>query len=269
MQLGKELGEEFSRFCGLLEDKIPFAFTRYSDGELSILKNEELKLAEDHNIFRGQRSTASYTREDRKHFIPSEHQHVRRLLIESFKYSQTNYLKGISTQIDCPKEDFHLQMTLLEGENPDNITFANLLVNKNYPLFMQYVVCDLLKNEKRKIILIANEKSILSGIPFTIDTFIPVGDNCIVNGLDTVDVVLDKVSNSNDYIVLSSASSLSALIIHKCFKEKSNNTYINIGSTLNPILGFGMQRPYMNSVFQPQAMWNHTVYELLTRNEYL
>ena len=269
MRLNKEIGEEFSKFCGLLEDKTPFAFTRYSDGEVAIIKNEELKLAEDHNIFRGQKSPASYTREDRKHFIPSEHQHVRRLLIDSFTHSQLNYLKGISTQLDCPKEDFQLQMSLLEGENPDNITFANLLVNKNYPLFMEYVVNNILRNEKRKILLVANERSILSALPFTIDTFIPVGDNCIVNGLDTIDIVLNKVTNSNDYIVLTSASSLSALIIHKCFKEKSNITYINIGSTLNPILGFGVQRPYMNSVFQPQQMWNHTVYELLTRNEYL
>ena len=44
-------------------------------------------------------------------------------------------------------------------------------------------------------------------------------------------------TNSRDAIVLCSAATLSNYIIYEAFKVNPNNTYLDIGSCLNPLLG--------------------------------
>ena len=45
-----------------------------------------------------------------------------------------------------------------------------------------------------------------------------------------------KENKLTDHIILCSAASLSNFIIHDCYKDNPNNTYLDIGSTLNPYL---------------------------------
>ena len=40
-----------------------------------------------------------------------------------------------------------------------------------------------------------------------------------------------------NHLFLFSAASLSNLLIHELYKEFPNNTYLDVGSTLNPLLG--------------------------------
>ena len=55
-------------------------------------------------------------------------------------------------------------------------------------------------------------------------------------------------NNINNAVVLCSAASLSNFIIHDCFKDNPNNTFLDIGSCLNPLLdleGWKYTRGYL------------------------
>ena len=53
-----------------------------------------------------------------------------------------------------------------------------------------------------------------------------------------------------DHVILCSAASLSNFVIHEGYKSNSNNTYLDIGSCLNPLLnleGWKYTRGYLTS----------------------
>ena len=52
-----------------------------------------------------------------------------------------------------------------------------------------------------------------------------------------------------DHVFLFAASSLSNMIIHEGYKDFPNNTYMDIGSSLNPMIpGIGSRRAYMGQL---------------------
>ena len=125
--------------------------------------------------------------------------------------------------------DFH------GGDHP-NLTFANLLINANYSRFVEEMI-PLFMN--REIIYIVNELADISKLPFEISKKFEIGSNCMINNYDTSEKVRDYIEASNvkDAIVLCSATSLSNFVIYDCFKHNQDNTFIDIGSCLNPLLG--------------------------------
>ena len=77
-----------------------------------------------------------------------------------------------------------------------------------------------------------------------------IGSNCFVNNYDAVDKVRDFLKDKKDHIVLCSAASLSNLITFESFKDNNNNTFLDIGSCLNPLLdldGWKYTRGYLTS----------------------
>jgi len=77
-----------------------------------------------------------------------------------------------------------------------------------------------------------------------------VGENCFINDLNVIDDVEKYVEENNieDHLFLVSAASLTNLIIHRLFSKFPNNTYLDIGSTLNPLMkmeGWKGSRDYL------------------------
>ena len=74
----------------------------------------------------------------------------------------------------------------------------------------------------------------------------------MIENFDTSDKVKDYIKQNNvkNHVVLCSAASLSNFIIYECFKEDQNNTFLDIGSCLNPLLnleGWKYTRGYLTS----------------------
>ena len=92
----KNFRNHFITFRDKLRNKEHFAFSRFSDGEMHILQNKELKL--DSNLIQiGEKKQGGvYQPADFKHFDPIEHSFSQKKLVESLQYKQTNYYKGIS-----------------------------------------------------------------------------------------------------------------------------------------------------------------------------
>ena len=227
-----------------------FAFTRFSDGELFILQNKTVVLADNHYITGDITGPNRYTKEEHKEFYPEKHQIYRQKLIECYQHNQDNYYKGICTPSDghVGKDNFNWMIDFHQG--PDqNLTFANLLINGNYYKFIEELVPLL---DARNIIYVANRASDISRLPFDIDKLFPIGSNCMINDISTVDEVKAYIHKNNiqDAVVLCSAASLSNFIIHECYKENNNNTFLDIGSCLNPLLnleGWKYTRGYLTS----------------------
>jgi hypothetical protein len=246
----KDYTKAFDIILNKLKNKENFAFTRFSDGELDIMKNKYVILANNYFISGNHKGNGKYTKEEQKEFIPEKHSFYRKFLLETFKHNQPNYFKGICTSTDAHVGRENFQWMLFEhgGDHP-NLTFANLLINANYERFVEEIV-PLFK--EREIIYIVNELADTTRLPFKISKEFKIGSNCMIENFNTVEAVKTYIAENNikDAIVLCSAASLSNFIIYQCFKENNQNTFLDIGSCLNPLLnleGWKYTRGYLTS----------------------
>ena len=103
----------------------------------------------------------------------------------------------------------------------------------------------------KKIVLISNEKSDLSKLPFSVIKHFKIGNNCMVNSYYLIDEIKQWIEDNNitDTLFLFSASSLSNLLGYELYKKYDNNQYLDIGSSLGPLLGlegWKTTRTYLN-----------------------
>lgn len=249
----KDFTEHFWMLCDKLWKGDNFAFSRFSDGELRIMENKELILGPNFNKIGNRRRRSHYEPEDRKHFDPEKHQHVREKLFEAYQYKAHNYYVGLSCRC-CVGETGFQKMVEWRGGDDEYLTWANLWVNNNYPLFVKYMIPEF---SKHKIVFILNENADLSGLPFKVEMDFRVGDNCIVNDFDLWENVIDwmDVQGVINYTFLFSASSLSNIMIYELWKRNPFNTYLDIGTTLNPYLGMKSTRGYLTGKNRKQCVW--------------
>lgn len=238
----KTFKNDFCKIKELLSARIPFAFNRFSDGELFILQDKELILGD--NIVKvGQKiTTGGYKKEDHKHFDPAKHGFYRDRLIDSFKFCKNNYFKGISCKCCVGQEDFKWQLDFLKGHD-QNLTWANLFLNANYENFVNEIY-PLFNNYKT--VFICNEKADLSQMPFIVKDF-RVGYNAMINNYNLIEEIKNWITTNKitGYLFLFSASSFSKLAIHQLYEFCDQNTYIDVGTTLNHLMNMSLDRSYL------------------------
>jgi len=244
----KEFMGEFNRILLRLQKNQPFAFSRFSDGELFIMQNKTVILAKDHYVTGKIKGPNVYTEEEQKEFLPERDQFYRQRLIDCFKHTQDNYFKGICTSSDphLANENFQYQINLHGGDH-ETLTFSNLLINANYRRFIEEIVPLF---ATRDIIYVVNRLANTERLPFNIKKKFEIGSNCMINDYHIVEEIKEYIAKNKirDHIVLCSAASLSNFIIHDCFIENNANTFLDIGSCLNPLLsleGWKYTRGYL------------------------
>jgi hypothetical protein len=251
----KKFQDHFYMLLDKFKAKENFAYSRFSDGELRIMQNKELVLAQDHYKIGDQKVKAAYHPEDHKHFDPAKHQHIRKKLMDSYEHLQHNYYVGLSCRCCVGDADFHQMLRWYKGDpNSDNLTWANLWVNGNFPLFRTYMVPEF---SNRKIVYIVNEKANIAGLPFHVERDFRIGENCIVNNYGMEKEIGQWIEENNvkNYVFLFSASSLSNMLIYELFKKYPDNTYIDIGTTLNDYLGMKGLRGYLTGSNRKVCIW--------------
>jgi len=240
----KNFESDFYNVLNLLKIREPFAFNRFSDGELYILQNKELILdAEQVKV--GQTVTKGiYKEEDFKKFHPKEHSFYRDRLVDAFKFKRRNYFKGLSCRCCVGDENFQWQLDF-HGEYDRNFTWSNLFVNGNYAKFIHemYPVFN-----EYKTVFICNENADLSVLPFLVNDF-RVGYNAMVQDYGLIEVIKSWITENNieGYLFLFSASSFSKMAIHQLYEFCDKNTYIDVGTTLNPFMNMRVDRTYLKS----------------------
>jgi hypothetical protein len=242
--------EDFVKLLEKLRIDENFAYTRFSDGEICIMQNKELKLADDHVLMGATKYNFGYSKDDHKHYNPETDSFLKDKLIEAYTYKKKNYfVGGICKDCTCASRQFAPWMHELYGELDNNLTSTNLLVNSNYPLFVKHMIPEL---KKKKIVLVCSQNANLENLAFNVVKDFRVGENCIINDHHLLGEITNWMTKESikNHVFLFSASSLSEVLIYELFKLDEENTYIDIGTTMHPYIGLTVERDYLKAYWR-------------------
>tara|TARA_R110000824_G_scaffold1178_3_gene6337 strand:+ start:877 stop:1671 length:795 start_codon:yes stop_codon:yes gene_type:complete len=231
----KHFKRDFAHLLGLLKENKPFAFTRFSDGELYILQNRECWIKTSTCQVREQVHQGFWGEEELKSFNPETDQSLREKLQECFSHKQENYFKGISCKCCVGEKDWAWQFENAVSPDEEYLTWANLLINGNYIDFITQMFPAM---KEHKVVYTCNKLANLKKLPLDLVKDFRVGQNCHINDIHLVEEMKEWISKNKiqNHLFLFSAASLSNILIYELYKEFPNNIYMDIGSTLNPML---------------------------------
>ena len=205
---------KFLFFTHLISCKIPFSFIRFGDGENSIMKGDKLDAIV-----------------DKWHWNPKNKKFQDSLIESSSICTNHNSFIGIPCKnwIDISKSI----LSFSKCSSAKYMSYATLFINKNYPLFKDWIYNFINTSNKLKIILVAN--SIIHKDIKWAYKFFPVPDHLIENWDNYSISLLSKLSHQakeNNLIFFVSAGPAANIIISYLTKVNSNNIYIDFGSSI-------------------------------------
>jgi len=224
---------DFDYFLNKVKNNEHFSLSRWGDGELMILENKFIDI-----ISKGDGEF--------KHDPNSKsHLAMRDILMKSYTHKDDNYYIGIACHCCVGREKFEY-MKNLSNQNENNLTWANIFVNSNYKYFLDEFL-PTLKN--KKTILVANQVGYKNykSLPFNVDKYIPIEADAWVKNYNISDFLKNEITNNNmkDYIFLFAAGPFANILTYELWVHDKNNTYIDIGSTLDKMLGLQVTRRYL------------------------
>jgi hypothetical protein len=221
--------EDLLEILRRIEGSDSLAVSRFADGEASILKN--LTVGNKDGWLYKQDKNLVFRADLRKSLLGVD---------EGFVY-------GLSCSCcDKANHDFLLGSVRTKQEN---LTFSNLWVNANFPLFSERFLKTVEKSGK-PVVVCTNRKANLHNLErfIPIRDFIPIPGNCVTyweKERDYIKGLLDlKGSLNRNSIFLFAAGPLSEILIHELWNVNPANIYLDIGSTLDPILFNRQSRSY-------------------------
>lgn len=244
----KEFSTEFEKLKNKIEERENFTFIRFSDGELFVLQNKRLQLGPNFATVGSDTWQSLYTPEEQKDFIPGDHEFFRKKLIDSLQYVSENFYQGIPTRSDVDDDTFTEILNMANANEADErLTFANLLINGNYERYLNEIVPLF---SEREIVMVVNDCAKVEMLPFNVKKTFRIGTNCFINDYDIIDEIEEYIKNESikNHIFLISAASLTNLIGHRLNSLCNENSYIDIGSSLNPMMdmeGWKENRSYL------------------------
>mgnify|MGYP003115687940 CR=1 FL=1 len=199
-----------------IEKNEKFAFSKYADGELHIMANKKINNGE-------------------FWFTPENDQKHRIQMIESFQFKDDNYFVGICCPCCGSWGVMHEWMKKNSKQDCSNLTFANVFVNSNHEFYLEKMV-SLYSNYN--VVLISNSNSNLNRLPFKVKKHFKIGKNAWVNDVELIEEIKSYIDTEkiDDHLFLMCAGPFGNILTHQLFDYNKNNTYIDIGSTLNHFL---------------------------------
>jgi hypothetical protein len=243
----KDFASEFHRLYEKYKSGENFSFTRFSDGELFIMQGKRILLSDDKVVIDQKVHNFGYTKEDHKDFQPERDKYITDAVNAAYKHKQKNYYVGLSCRCCVGDEDCDW-MKEQRGDDDEYLTYSNLFVNQNYLRFLKYMVPEF---KKRKCVVVCNENSNIDGlrnIGIDVVKSFSIGTNAIVNNFNLPEEIEKWIDDNEikDHTFLLAATSISNLIAHRCFSKNPNNTFLDVGSTLNKFLGMAVARGYLD-----------------------
>jgi hypothetical protein len=222
---------DFDYFWNLIENGENFTFARYADGEVMLMQGREVT-----------EFTQAYNIDKWK--SPSNLTKVGRELLDTLNHTENNYYYAISG-VNDNINDFNFLKNKIK-HNQNNITFVNLWINANYQKTK-----DKMTSLKRDVILICNENAKSKSFPFKVKEIIPFPNDCITfweeNSSSFIDELLKKFKDVNNQLFFISCGPISEIIIDKLFLSNPNNSYVDVGSSIDEYVHNKITRPYMSN----------------------
>jgi hypothetical protein len=219
------LNAEFDKFWQKIENNENFALMRNGDGERAIMTGRSVTAQE------GWKSPEFVSK------LGKDLQQT--LLLEN---------ENIFCAVSCPCCDpaaYYWYVT--HTVNKQNITFANLWVNINYPKFKEKF-----ETLTRDAVLIANYAAKGHKIGnLNILKHYEISDDCISfwekSAPDMLSQIKKDFGNRNNLLYVVSAGPMSGPIIADLYKNNPENCYIDFGSSIDPYYRNNFTRPYMKN----------------------
>jgi hypothetical protein len=228
----KDFKDEFYKYITLFQEKEPIAFVRYGDGEHMLIDGREV-------------STITQAYKIDKWSAPAVMSKLGADLKLSLSHTESNYHYAIPCQC-CNRQGKEYYLNTIH-QKEDNITYANLFINGNYPLWMNYI-----QSMGQHIVLIANKNSVLGRqnlLPLHVDTFFGVPDDCVnfyeKHGERYINYVTTEFKNIKNQLVFVSGGPMAKVLIHHLFLTNPSNRYIDVGSSIDEIIHGKQTRPFM------------------------
>jgi len=211
-----------------------FAFSKYADGEYKILVNENI------------------TNCDGWTFDKNTNRVEYQKLLESFRYEHDDYYVGISCPCCQPKS--HVEW-MRENVGSNNVTWANIFVNSNYQYFVDNFIPEF-NQWNGKVLLFANKIGVGKELPFKVDHYYPLElESWKEPHLSKIIEESKKLCvESNNQLFLFSAGPLGNILSYELHKYNPSNTYLDIGSTINPWT-VGNNRRYLSGTNKKECIW--------------
>ena len=239
-------------FEQLVHEGRAFTFVRFSDGEIEILRNRKLVIADGVTKFRGKKFSNQFPEFDKKRFDPGSGQGVRRDLLASALFSDQAYFKGIPTCHNNALGDREF-MLRLNGGFTQQMTFSDLFLNANFirsrtSFFPSIAECfdDLL--------VIGNWRCELKNY-LAKARLVQIPDNFFASYQLTLETVLATLLEApQSALVLSSASSLSNVLGHRLRMIRPDLTFLDIGTVLNDLMGLPLGTRAYHKLINPRTL---------------
>lgn len=202
----KNYKNEIKIFLEKLKSGKNFSLAKFADGEWGAIKGTQFLPANGEWAANGDHPL---------------YEIVRKELEDSLKYQHPDYYVAICP---CYKETIKFS-----EQSESQITYANIFVNSNYEYYKEHYINHY---KERDIHLVTHKNTNLEDLPFKVEKFYPIEYNAWILNRDLPDQILEK--DLKDKLFLFAAGSFANILAHKLWKNNKNNTYLDIGSTLNP-----------------------------------
>lgn len=225
----KDFIKDFDDAWDRIQSNVPFAHTRYADGEICLMKGLPI-------------SHGSQATDVDKWTAPNKLTRLGKDLLGSLDCVDENYYYAISCDTSS-KEDKNWLLNNIKQDRK-YITFANLWINGNYNRFI-----DRVSGLKKGVTMLANQRGENSKYPFKVNDYMSFGDDCVNVWEDNWEEMLKILSSSFDRVsgetFFISVGPLSEVIIYYLWLTNPRNQYIDIGSCLDEFVHGRKTRPYM------------------------
>lgn len=221
------------------------SFAKFCDGEWAIMTNTFMPEVQ-HN---------EWTFDPRK----PEDAALQGRLVKSFQYKNSRYFIGIAGPAVWGLKTF-MDMKHNSQQEEEMITWADIFVNANYK---QYVDELIPLFSKRPVVLFCNEAASTEQAPFDVVKMFTVEDRAWHGGFGIVEEAKSFIVDNDieNHIFLFACGPIGNVLCHELTDFSENNTYLDVGSTLNPYLGLKKyNRDYYNesSPFaKHKGVWAH------------
>ena len=237
----KTFGGDFDLFLNKIKNGEHFSLSRWGDGELMILEGVGIDIR------------AKGNGEFRYNPNLTEYDGVRNKLLESYLFVDKNYYIGVACAC-CVGNQKYQYMKQKCGQSEEYLTWANIFVNANY----RRTIAELIPELNNHVVnLVVNNNSNFSQLPFKYKKAWTVGADAWLNNYNLIDELIRYIRDNEikNELFLFAAGPFANILTYELWKNGSKeNTYIDIGSILEPHLqlkitrGYHMGAPELNKV---------------------
>ena len=241
----KDFNDDLNIIIEALENDEKISFSKFCDGEWAIMTGTPMP-----EVQHGEWTFDPDNEYDAM---------LRNALVSAFQYNNPRYYIGISGPAVWGAPTF-LSMLHNSQQPSERITWADIFVNCNYKTYVDRMVP---LYSRKPVVLFCNEDADISAVPFDVVKKFTVQDRAWRSGLGLIEEAKRYVIDNDvkDHYFLFCCGPIGNVLCAALTDLEEDNTYLDVGSTLNPYLKLDKYfRDYYNedSIFaKHKGVWLH------------